>query len=132
MAEFHAHAEVQIEAITRLTFQQWFTGRAAYFRTLTPIAPDLGEQAMRADYIADKSWWYLTYDPESCQTFAGAAAAATRELPTPTGHARSMRRGWLEAIDVAITSAARQTPSRQWATTLIPESVIRGVFRSRP
>jgi len=119
-----AHAQAQVEAITQLTFQQWFNGRAVYVREFVPVASDFGEQAMRADYIADKAWWYRAYASENYPTFASAVAAASAELPTPTGKTRSMRRGWLEKIDIAITSAARQVPSGQWSTTLIPKNVV--------
>lgn len=124
-----AHAEAQVNAITQLTFQQWFNGRAVYVREFVPVAPDFGEQAMRADYIADKAWWYRTYQPEKYPAFADAVVAASAELPTPTGKTRSMRRGWLERIDLAITGAARQIPSAQWSTTLIPKGVIVDLIR---
>lgn len=119
----------QLAALAALTFQQWFTGRAAYVREFSPAAADFGEQAMRADYIAEKAWWLHTYEAEQYPTFAAAVAGASAELPTPTGKLRSMRRGWLEQIDIAITSAAREVPSRQWATTLIPAHVIDGIDR---
>lgn len=125
------HIDAQLHAIAQLTFQQWFTGRAAYFRDHMPVAADLGEQAMRADYIADKAWWYLTYEPGTYPSFARAAQAATSELPTPVGQARSGRRGWLEEIDIAITAAAGQIPSRQWATTLIPSDILTQVRGGR-
>lgn len=124
------HVEAQLDAISHLTFQQWFTGRAAYVRTHQPAAADQGEQAMRADYIADKAWWYRIYQPEQFPTFAHAARAASQELPTPQGVSRTMRRGWLEQIDAAITAASRNIPSHQWSTTLIPAHVITGLARS--
>lgn len=126
------HVNTQLDAIARLTFQQWFNGRAAYVRAFRPVAADFGEQAMRADYIADKAWWYRLYEPATHPTLAAAVAAASRELPTPTGPTRSMRRGWLEKIDITITGAARHVPSHQWATTLIPGEVIAELRRSAP
>lgn len=124
------HIQTQLEAISQLTFQQWFRGRAAYVRTHQPVAADIGEQAMRADYIADKAWWYRVYEPQQYPTFAQAAQAASQELPDPHGSPRAMRRGWLEQIDAAITTAARNIPSHQWATTLIPAHVLEGLSRS--
>lgn len=118
------HEAAQLDALSRLTFQEWFNGRAAYVREHSPLAADFGEQAMRADYLADKGWWYRLYQQQEHPTFADGVAAASQELPTPTGSARSMRRGWLERIDLAVTAAARQTPSGQWSTTLIPQNVI--------
>ena len=85
-----------------------------------------------ADYIADKAWWYRTHEPANHATFADAAAAASGELPAPAGHPRSMRRGWLEEIDAAITAAAVGVPSRQWAATLIPADVIADIARGTP
>lgn len=122
------HARAQLQAIGSLTFQQWFNGRAAYVREWQPVAPDIGEQAMRADYIADKAWWYLKYSPQTHSSLEHASATAATELPTPVGSPRSMRRGWLEEIDMAITAVARQIPSRQWSTTLIPADVFERVW----
>lgn len=124
-----AHVEHQLAALAQLTFQQWFTGRAAYVREFSPTAADFGEQAMRADYIAEKAWWLRTYEAEHYRDYAAAVAAASAELPQPSGNLRSMRRGWLEQVDAAITSAARNIPSRQWATTLIPHDIIDGIVR---
>src|SRR5699024_7984034 len=105
-----AHVDRQLAALAELTFQQWFTGRAAYVREFAPTAADFGEQAMRADYIAEKAWWLRTYDAARHPDYAAAVAAASAELPRPSGNLRSMRRGWLEQVDAAITSAARNIP----------------------
>lgn len=123
------HAHSQLDAISQLTFQQWFHGRAEYVRSFRPPAPDSGEQVMRADYLADKGWWYRVYLPHEHPSFASGVRAAMRELPTPAGTTRSLRRGWLEQIDLAVTAAARTVPSHQWATTLIPQDVIEELRR---
>lgn len=123
------HETAQLDALSRLTFQEWFNGRAAFVHAHSPVAADFGEQAMRADYLADKGWWYRIYEPQAHPTLAEGVAAASTELPTPTGSVRSMRRGWLERIDLAVTAAARRTPSSQWATTLIPQDIIEELRR---
>ena len=125
------HVNSQLDALSHMTFQQWFRGRAAHVRDHTPAAADTGEQAMRADYLADKGWWYRVHLPHEHPTFASGVRAAARELPTPAGARRSLRRGWLEEIDLAVTAAAREVPSHQWATTLIPRGAIEAARRSR-
>lgn len=124
------HVRTELQAMGHMTFQQWFNGRADFVRRHQPVAADLGEQAMRADYIADKAWWYRRYQPQQYADLAQAVAAAASELPTPAGVSRSMRRGWLEQIDMAITAAARQIPSHQWATTLIPQQILQRISES--
>lgn len=126
-----AHVDAQLEALAQMTYQQWFTGRAAYLTQFRPVAADSGEQAMRADYLADKGWWYHLYDGAAHPTFADGVRAADAELPTPAAASRSLRRGWLERIDLAVTAAARYVPSQQWATTLIPRGILEDLRGSR-
>lgn len=128
----HDHRSAQLQAISQLTFQQWFSGRAAFVREWQPAAADVGEQAIRADYIADKAWWFRRHQPADYPTFEAAAAAAATELPAPRGAQRAIGQGWLAQADAAITAAARNIPSRQWATTLIPIEIIEQAWGSAP
>lgn len=124
MAHSNVHVQAQVAAISQLTYRQWFAGRAAFATAFTPVSPDFGEQAMRADYIADKAWWLLANEPGSYLTLAEATAAAAAELPPPSGARRTARRGWLEELDVAVTASVLTVPSRQWGTTLVPSEQV--------
>lgn len=114
------HLAEQVAALRSLTFTQWFTGRAAATGEYRPAARDLGEQALRADYVADKAWWLFTYEPERYPTLAEATAAALAELPEPAPSPRVPPPTWADRLDAQISAAAADLPARQWASTVVP------------
>ncbi|QGH69026.1 hypothetical protein [Pseudactinotalea sp. HY158] len=119
-APYGEHLAEQVAALRALTFTQWFDGRSAAARRFRPTARDLGEQALRADYIADKARWLRTYEPGAHPTLAAATLAARGELPDPAPSSRRAPRAWADRLDAEIAAAAAALPARQWASTLVP------------